>query len=105
MEYAPRGRWEGALANSGGIAPDEREQTGPDGVSQIRHGASSAFDFVFTYSSHRTIRQLDAALQNGFAEMVPMAAGGPFMVAARATVFVSQHIKLAGVLNILRCFF
>ena len=42
-------REEQILGNSGGISPDGREHSAPDGASQRREGGPAAFDFVLIF--------------------------------------------------------
>ena len=73
------------LVNSGGIAPELRLQSTPNGASQAREGGSAAFDFVFTYSNHRTAGHLAATLQKRFTKMAPRVEDDdPFIRAAKA---------------------
>ena len=73
------------LVNSGGIAPELRLQSTPNGASHAREGGSAAFDFVFTYSNHQTTGQLAATLQNRFTKIVPRVEDDdPFIRAAKA---------------------
>ena len=85
------------LVNSGGILPDLRVQSTPDGASQTRDGGSAAFDFVSTYSNHHTTAHLADTLQNRFTRTAPMAEEDePFIMAVSAALLSIHKTHVRG---------
>ena len=84
------------LVNSGGISPDLRVRTTPDGASQTRDGGSVAFDFVFTYSNRHTTGHRAATLQNRFTSTAPRAEEGDPLIRASSAALLSirkTHVR------------